>query len=216
MTIDDTPAHAHEAEADSHHTQDMYATRGRVWSGNVNAPLAAFAKDLTPGSALDLGCGEGADALWLAGHGWHVTAVDNSPIAISRAKELVAETSHAGMIVFRELDLSSEPLQGSFDLVSAHYLHAGPDFPRDAVLRNAATAVAPGGHLMVVGHAEVPPWSHHREMAFPTAEATFRSLALPDDGWRVHTIGEIERQTISPKGEPATIKDSVVIVRRAR
>ncbi|MQA95954.1 MAG: methyltransferase domain-containing protein [Streptosporangiales bacterium] len=109
------------------------------------------AGELTPGTALDLGCGEGADAIWLAEQGWTVTATDVSKVALDRA---AAHARERGVTVdWRRHDLAESFPEGTYDLVCAFFLHSPVDMPRDGILRSAAAAVAPGGVLLIVGHA---------------------------------------------------------------
>lgn len=127
-----------------------YAEQGQMWSGQPNFALVAEADELTPGRALDVGCGEGADAVWLATRGWQVTALDPSQVALTRAR---AAAEAAGVEIswwgggLADVDL---PL-ASFDLVTTFYpvLDLDTD-PVDLLTR----LVAPGGTLLVVHHAE--------------------------------------------------------------
>jgi 2-polyprenyl-3-methyl-5-hydroxy-6-metoxy-1,4-benzoquinol methylase len=98
----------------------MYLERDAVWSGEPNPQLVAEASDLPPGRALDMGCGEGADALWLAARGWTVTAIDISQVALSRAaaNEQRAATP-AGAVEWRHADAAAPPPEArAYDLVS--------------------------------------------------------------------------------------------------
>src|ERR1700677_1175000 len=132
---------------------ERYAGAEQVWRGGPNASLVAEVGHLEPGTALDVGCGEGADAMWLAGRGWQVTAIDVSGIALQRAAAAAEQSHidvkwmHAGL-----LDTSLPP--AGFDLVTAHYpgLHHTPT--NDPAHRLMA-AVAPRGHLLVVHHADI-------------------------------------------------------------
>ncbi|MEV7177534.1 FAD-dependent oxidoreductase [Kitasatospora sp. NPDC093679] len=135
-----------------------YGERERIWSGRPNGALVREVSGERPGRALDLGCGEGADAVWLAAQGWRVTAVDISEVALGRAAEHAREAGLADLIEFRRADLAAAFPEGSWDLVCAQYLHSDVELPRDAILRRAAEAVAPGGTLLVVGHAGAPSW----------------------------------------------------------
>ncbi|WP_133905082.1 class I SAM-dependent methyltransferase [Actinophytocola oryzae] len=126
---------------------DLYTTKDRLWSGAPNGVLVTEAADLPPGQALDLGCGEGGDALWLAGRGWLVTAVDISRVALERAAAVAGDAKvnwiHADLTEFT-------PPARAFDLVSCMYgayLHTA----ERAVLAMLA-AVAPGGTLLIGGH----------------------------------------------------------------
>jgi chemotaxis protein methyltransferase CheR len=155
-----------------------YRANQRVWSGRPNAVLVDVVEPLPPGSALDLGCAEGADAIWLAARGWRVTAADVSSTALKRAEAHAADLSVA--VDFQRHDLGRTFPEGTFDLVSAQYLQSPVEFPRADVLRRAAAAVAPGGLLLVVEHGSAAPWSWHQDAVFPTPEeslATIRSHA---------------------------------------
>jgi 2-polyprenyl-3-methyl-5-hydroxy-6-metoxy-1,4-benzoquinol methylase len=117
---------------------ERYRESDRIWSGNPNVVLVAEVLDLAPGRALDLGCGEGADAVWLARRGWQVTAVDISGVALSRAASHAAE---AGVeIDWQRHDLEQSFPAGEFDLISAQFLHFWEEFDREKILRRAAGA----------------------------------------------------------------------------
>jgi thioredoxin reductase len=123
----------------------------QMWSGNPNGTLANEVGDLVPGRALDVGAGEGGDALWLAEQGWSVTASDISPLALARiAAEAVRRSAH---VACRHADANALDAfeAGAFDLVSAQYASI-PRTPDDRAVRNLVNAVAPGGTLIVVGH----------------------------------------------------------------
>ena len=196
-----------------------YADSERVWSGRVNGVLAEVAAELEPGRALDLGCGEGGDAVWLAAQGWTVTGVDLSPTAIARARAAAA----ARGIDERRLQLEASDLAqwstgDRFDLVSCSYLHSWPvEIPRDDILRRATGFVRPGGTLLITAHAAPPPWAQqhmHRGQPFPTPESDLAALALDADRWEVLACERRDRETRGPDGAPATIADSVVLARR--
>ena len=210
-----------DAEADSgdHHAtwEEHYAARPQVWSGRVNTQLAAIALQLGGTRALDLGCGEGADAIWLAEQGWKVTAVDVSGTALRRARSAATDRGVAGHIDFQQHDLTRSFPQGEFDLVSAQFLHSTVAMDRPAILRRAAEAVAPGGALLIVDHAAAPPWAserfreHHHE--FPTAEAVVAGLDLDPTLWD-QQIGRVERTAVGPDGAEVTLVDNVLLLSR--
>lgn len=123
---------------------------GARWSGRPNGRLVAEVADLNPGRALDVGCGEGADAIWLARRGWTVTAIDVSEVAVRRARE-AAEVAGATVDW-----VSGDALQGpfparSFDLVSMQY-PALPKAAGEAAVRTLLDTVRPGGLLLAVYH----------------------------------------------------------------
>ena len=189
-----------------------YGEKPQVWSGRPNGVLVAEVSDMAPGRALEVGCGEGADAIWLASKGWRVTAVDVSPTALERGARAAEQ---AGVEVeWQWHDLADTFPAGTFDLVNVQYLHSTLDLPQDRILSAAASAVAPRGTVLVVGHAAVPPWSrHHHDHAFPRPDDIALALGLKD-GWDIEACEVRERSTIAPNGEPAMISDTVVKARR--
>ena len=131
---------------------ELYRSAPALWSGRPNRQLVVVASELPSGRALDAGSGEGGDALWLAERGWQVTAVDFSTVALERAAAAAAARGLGDRIEWVQADLGSWTApEGSFDLVTAHYLHA-TWVDRSALFRRLAAAVAPGGTLLVVGH----------------------------------------------------------------
>jgi thioredoxin reductase len=117
-------AHQHPSPSGEHDWEEQYRSHPTLWSGEPNPPLVEEAADLAPGTALDVGCGEGADAVWLAGRGWRVTGVDLSPTALERAARHAAE---AGVEVdWQQADLTAwTPEEKAYDLVTSHFLHLG-------------------------------------------------------------------------------------------
>ncbi|MBT2365989.1 NAD(P)/FAD-dependent oxidoreductase [Streptomyces sp. ISL-10] len=193
-----------------------YRESERIWSGNPNVALVREVTGLRPGTALDLGCGEGADAIWLAQRGWRVTATDVSAVALERAARHAEESGVADAIEWRRQDLAVSFPDGEFDLVSAHYLHSPGDLPREGILRSAASAVAPGGVLLVVGHAGPASWERaaHEGVPLPTPQEVLESLELSADGWEVQRCEEFERLQNDFQGRPGTRNDNVLRLRR--
>jgi SAM-dependent methyltransferase len=195
--------------------EEHYGEHERVWSGRVNVRLAELVDAMTPGRALDLGCGEGADAMWLAERGWHVTAVDISQTALDRAAADAAARDVPGSIDFRRHDLTESFPEGVFDLVSAQFLHSTVPMDRAAVLRRAAAAVAPGGTLLVVDHGAAPPWSkldyHHHE--FPSPAQVVESLNLDERQWDRVRVETVDRDAVGPDGQQAVLTDNVIVLR---
>ncbi|WP_329080335.1 FAD-dependent oxidoreductase [Streptosporangium sp. NBC_01469] len=193
-----------------------YGGSDRIWSGNPNTILVREITGVEPGTALDLGCGEGADAIWLARRGWRVTATDISGVALDRAARHAAAADVADRIDWQRHDLGASFPDGVFDLVSAHFLHSLGDMPREKILRTAASAVAPGGVLLVVGHAGFPSWERnpHPGVHLPTPEEVLESLALPNGEWEVLLCEEHERIQNDPEGRPTTRTDNALKVRR--
>ncbi|MEB3052156.1 class I SAM-dependent methyltransferase [Mycolicibacter sp. MYC123] len=195
---------------------EFYAGDRRVWSGKVNLHLAEVAADLAPGRALDLGCGEGADAIWLAEDGWQVVAVDVSANALDRARAAAEQHQVAARIRFERHDLSAGFPDGRYDLVSAQFLHSPARLDRDAVLRRAAEAVAVGGRLLIVDHGAAPPWAgdHDHEHQFDTIDEVLAGLRLEDGQWERLRAGAVERDAVGPDGQAATLTDNVILLRR--
>jgi SAM-dependent methyltransferase len=215
------PSDAHTA------WEEHYTAKPQVWSGCVNVQLAEIVGQLNGTRALDLGCGEGADAIWLAERGWTVVAVDVSTTALSRARAAAESRGITDRIDFQQHDLtagfppgSSDPPgsfdpPGNFDLVSAQFLHSTVEMDRTALLRSAAAVVAPGGTFLIVDHAAAPPWAskmHHHE--FPTAETVLSGLELDDRQWQRVQVGSVERLAHGPDGQDATLVDNVIRLRR--
>jgi SAM-dependent methyltransferase len=201
--------------------ENRYRENGRTWSGNVNAALEREISGVAPGTALDLGSGEGGDALWLARNGWTVTAVDIAPsaLAIGAAAQQEGED-----ITWIAADLSTWEPPTTYDLVTSCFLHSTVDLPRNQILRRTAEAVAPGGLLLVVGHAGVPHWAsaemHAHHEPLPTPDEVLEILfhdnpRLSRADWTVLTSALVEREAVGPDGSHGMIEDSVLKLRRA-
>ncbi len=193
-----------------------YGARERIWSGRVNVQLAAVAADLTPGRALDLGCGEGGDAVWLAERGWHVVAVDVSETALARAAKEADARGVLERIDFQQHDLTDSFPDGAFELVSAQFLHSTVRLERTQILRNAARAVVPGGLLVIVDHAAPPPFAKKipHDHPFPSPEEVLAELQLPDAEWDRVRVEVLDRPGTDPDGQPFTWRDNLMVLRR--
>jgi SAM-dependent methyltransferase len=188
-----------------------YADRDRLWSGQPNGALVAEVSGLEPGRVLDVGCGEGADAVWLARGGWDVTALEVSGVALRRAAGHARDAGVEIRWVHAELAKATLP-PGGFDLVSAQYpaLKRTPDA---AAERSLLAAVAPGGVLLLVHHAGM---QHHQEPGgFDPADYVWPAMvaALLDDDWTVE-VDEVRPRTAPQGGAGAGHADDVVL--RAR
>lgn len=176
---------------------ERYGTAEQIWSGDPNGALVAEVAALQRGRALDVGCGEGADAIWLAAEGWQVTALDVSRVALDRAQRHAVQAGvevqwlHAGL-----LDADLEP--SGFDLVSAQYPALRLTGPDDETHQRALlAAVAPGGTLLVVHHHVDQHGTHgddhehgdheHGSNGFDPADYVMPAdvARLLDDGWQV-------------------------------
>lgn len=199
--------------------ESRYAEMDHMWSGRVNQVLADVVSRLVPGSALDLGCGEGCDAVWLASKGWEVTGIDLSPTALRRARQAATDQGITEDQLHLEAnDLATwEPVE-SFDLVTCSFLHSWPvDMPREDILRKAPFAVTRGGHILVISHAAAPSWSDPEMVkghVFPTPEADLAALNLDPSDWSVVSCEIREREGTSPSGQVGMLIDGVVLARR--
>lgn len=187
--------------------EERYSARdGGIWSGHPNAVLVTEAVDLPAGRALDVGCGEGADALWLAGRGWEVTGTDLSTVALQRA----AGHDVDGRVSWQQVDLlASPPAPQSFDLVTAHFMHL-PRADRITLYAHLADAVVPGGTLLLVAHSAVDARDGHGPHV-PGMFFTAPDLVAELDParWQVQVAEERPRPWTNPDGVEGTIHDTV-------
>jgi SAM-dependent methyltransferase len=212
-------SHNHDHAADDRQAphgeqawDERYRTKPDIWSGDPNPVLVAEAADLRPGTALDAGAGEGGDAVWLAARGWKVTAADISSVALERAAQ---RASGRGLAVsWLHADLAKASAPGTYDLVTAHFLHV-PKSEQPTLFRHLAAAVAPGGTLLVVGHD----LSDMAKMPRPdlveygwTADEVAVTL---DEGWTIEIVGARARQAAGPEGDQVTLCDAILRARRA-
>lgn len=194
----------------------VHAERPAATDPRPNARLTEVVGGLPPGDVLDLGCGAGGDALWLARRGWRVTAVDVSSVAVERLGELAASHGVGDRITARRHDLRESFPDGSFDLVCAHYLHTPLDLDRASVLRSAAHALRPGGRLLVVDHGSTAPWSWDQDpgIRYPSPREVAADMALAPGTWTVERADAPRRTATGPDGRSADVIDHVLIVRR--
>ncbi|MHA6804467.1 class I SAM-dependent methyltransferase [Salinifilum ghardaiensis] len=197
---------------------ERYSSQEQLFSGNVNGVLATEIAELPPGRALDLGCGEGADALWLAARGWHVTAVDISRVALERAAASAEEHDQdtAARVAWHHGDLTTTtPPESSFDLVSAQYLPLAKQHEH-AALRGLLAAVAPGGTLLVAAHdpADLPADDGHGVDPGAYYQAGEIAALLGED-WVVQIHETRPRTALAPLGT-RHVDDVVLRARRLR
>ncbi|CDR08439.1 class I SAM-dependent methyltransferase [Streptomyces iranensis] len=196
---------------------DMYGSRDQLFSGAPNGVLVSEVAEMPPGQALDVGCGEGGDAVWLARRGWQVTAVDISRVALERAAAAAAAAADIeGRVAWTRADLSSTPLPAAaFDLVSVQYfpLRRQPDH---GALRGLLAAVAPGGTLLFATHdlADLTP---RPEQGFDPGDYYQPDdvAGVLDDDWEVVVNETRPRTAPAPAGTHHT-HDTVLRARRLR
>nr|WP_183471247.1 class I SAM-dependent methyltransferase [Mycolicibacterium iranicum] len=198
------------------HWEERYAERDRIWSGRVNPWLADVAEPLPAGRALDLGCGEGGDTLWLAERGWQVVGVDISDTALGRAAEETARRGLTDRVHLVQMNLSESFPDGTFDLVSAQFLQSMVHLDRERIFAAAARAVAPGGLLIVVDHGAAPPWApqHILDHVFPGVDEVFAAIDLGPGRWERLRVGSVERDAVGPDGQPGVLVDNLIVVKR--
>ena len=212
-THPDHHRHADEA-AEVAEWNERYRDRDQIWSGRPNSALVAEVAGVAPGRALDVGCGEGADAVWLAQRGWAVTAIEVADVALDRGRAAAAE---AGVdITWRHAGLVDAALPGGgFDLVSVQYpaLRTRPDHATERALLDA---VAPGGTLLFVTHADMDA-ERAKAHGFDPADyvGTDDVIAALDSGWEVVVDEERARRVASGRGADHHL-DRVVRIRRDR
>lgn len=174
----------------------------------ANPYVIAQTADLTPGTALDAGCGDGAEALWLASRGWTVTGADISRAALERAAARTAGIGSAADVAWVEADLTSWQPGTLFDLVMTSYAH--PTTPQLEFYERISQWVAPGGTLLVVAHLhESGRDAHHEHPAAASVTAAAIVATLPADLWRIDAETEHEREVTSAHGV-RTLRDAVV------
>ncbi|MFJ2923709.1 class I SAM-dependent methyltransferase [Streptomyces massasporeus] len=197
---------------------DVYAGRPAADGPRPNARLTETVTGLglPPGEALDLGCGEGGDALWLAGQGWRVTAVDISAVAVERLTALARAHALADRVLAERHDVQESFPSGAFDLVCAHYLHTPFGLDRSAVLRTAAHALRPDGRLLVVDHGSTAPWSWNRDpdLRYPSPLEVAAGIDLNPATWTVERADAPRRIATGPDGSTAEVTDHVLLIRR--
>jgi SAM-dependent methyltransferase len=210
--------HAPDAADPAEFWEDFYAPGRRPWSGNPNQVLVdeLARQPLPPGTALDLGCGTGGDALWLAQQGWTVTGMDLAPSALAQAETAATAAGLADRTTWQRVDLDAGLPAGSWDLVTSAYHQSPVALGRERILRGAAAVVAPGGTLIVIGHHGAPTWAEtppEHLLGMPDADDVLAVLDLPAD-WTVDRAETVAFESTSPDGRPGTRTDSVVRVRR--
>lgn len=200
----------------------------QIWQGDrgqsmatspPNPYLAQEVGDLPPGTALDAGCGAGAEAIWLATRGWEVTAADIATAALERAAERAAASGVAGRVQWIQADLSAWEPETRYDLVTTHYAH--PAMPQLEFYDRIASWVAPGGTLLVVGHlhpdaagGDGDSRAHDHQGDEPPASASATAAAitarLDPAVWEVVTALESQRTLTGEGGHAVPLHDVVV------
>jgi len=198
---------------------ERYGSSAALWSGHVNAVVGDELAGLPVGRALDVGCGEGGDALWLAELGWQVVGVDLSQVALDRAAARARETGLDARTTWEHRDLLTwTPPSAAYDLVSVAFVHLAGESRRQ-VYAGLAGAVAPGGTFLIAAHHPsdlgVVPRPPHPELFF-TAEELAADLQGGPGDWEIVTAEARARPGQHPEGRPVTLHDTVLRARRLR
>ena len=190
-----------------------YAGKELLWTAEPNRFLVNEVSGLAPGRALDLACGEGRNAVWLAEQGWRVDGVDFSAVALAKAAQLADARGVA--VEWTRADLvGHEPERDAYDLVVVLYLQL-PDAERGPVLRRAAAAVAPGGLLLVVAHDGSNlehGWGGPQDPAVLYTAADVVDAVGPE-GLEIERTEVVRRPVETPEGERIALD---LLVRAAR
>ncbi|MFI5609604.1 SAM-dependent methyltransferase [Amycolatopsis sp. NPDC051903] len=192
---------------------EWYRSAPVIWSGKPNEQLVTEAAALPPGTALDAGCGEGGDAVWLARNGWEVTAADFAATAVGRGAAQAEALGLADRIRWRTVDLTTWVPDEKYGLVTSHFLHLA-SAQREPIFARLADAVAPGGTLLIVGHhpTDVEGRAHRPNVPdmFFLAEDVARTL---DESWASVKVEARERMVVM-EGEEVVIRDTVLVARK--
>jgi len=197
---------------------ERYRSAQRVWSGNPNPQLVAEVAGRPPGRALDVGCGEGADAIWLAGQGWTVVAADISGVALERAADHAQDKdpAAAARITWRQVDLLAQPPEpDSFDLVSAQFMQLPPE-ARARLFTSLAAAVRNGGLLLVVGHHPSDLGTGVPRPQLPEVFYGPEEIAgLLGKSWTIQVCEARPRPARTADGNDVTVHDTILLATRS-
>ena len=196
---------------DEHAWDARYGEADLVWSAGPNQFVVQHTQGLTPGTAFDVACGEGRNALWLAEQGWDVVGVDFSAVGIDKARRIAARRGVD--VEFRVGDVTDDgTVTGSFDLVLVAYLHL-PDDTMGRVLHALVGHVAPDGTMLVIGHHVDNLDRGHGGPPDRTVLHDPSRIAQHLAGLEIVSASEADREVETDDG-PRTAVDSVVVARR--
>ena len=193
------------------HWDERYGTEELIWKAEPNRFLVEELDALAPGRALDVACGEGRNAVWLASKGWRVTGADFSRAGLAKAQRLA--TDRGVEVTWVEADVVEwQPPMASFDLVVVMYLHL-PAEQRRRALAHAAAALAPGGVLLVVGHDTSNLLKGTGGPQDPAVLFTPEEIVEDLSGLQIERAEQVKRTVVTDAGEATAIDALVRAVR---
>ncbi|WP_018178727.1 class I SAM-dependent methyltransferase [Jongsikchunia kroppenstedtii] len=226
MAHDHPPTSSRQVSPDAdpaEHWEEFYGGDDHPWTGKPNQLLVDHAPSPpAPGAtALDIGCGSGADAVWLAEQGWQTLGIDLAEAALRHARAAASRSSAADRVRWQQCNVSTDFPAGEWDLISASYLHSPVKLERITALRRAADAVRPGGVLIIIGHQGMPEWVQRRwheeglhDVSLPTTADVLADLNLDRDVWTVE-VDAVDTVSMSdPDGNPCERTDNILRLRR--
>ena len=191
---------------------ERYASKDYLWTVEPNRFVQQHVAQLTPGTAIDLATGEGRNAVWLAGQGWQVTAVNFSPVGLDKARRLAAD--HDVDVEWVEADVTAYQPSATFDLVLVAYLQLSTA-PRVEVLRRAAGWVARGGTMLVVAHDMSNVTEGHGGPPSPEVWYDVDETVAALEGL-TPSVAEVARRPVqTDEGERVALDTVVVATRRS-
>ncbi|MFN2388965.1 MAG: class I SAM-dependent methyltransferase [Actinomycetota bacterium] len=196
---------------DRHRWDERYGADELLWGAEPNRTLVAEVAGLVPGKALDLGAGEGRNAVWLAERGWDVTAVDFAAAAVAKGEQMAAARGVRVSFMVADL-LEYDPAPGGFDLTVVLYLHL-PPAQRGRVLEAAARSLAPGGVALVLGHHVANLMHGHGGPQDASVLLDPEEVAAELPGLAVVTAGRVDR-TVTTEDGPTVAIDALVRAER--
>lgn len=200
--------------------EKRYASTQRLWSEDVNELLPEFAAPLAPGLALDIGCGEGTDLLYLLERGWQVVGVDFSATAIARfldgAHRIGAADRATGLVG----DARDLHIEGLFDLVTIFFVHGNKDgsgVDLGALISEQASRLKPGGIILVNVHTVNPPWHRNGGRTYTATQIldSLRSTGMLTQEWMIQVAEERWEDVPASKDHEAGKRSNAVVVLRS-
>jgi SAM-dependent methyltransferase len=191
---------------------EMYRVRGRSRHGEPHPYLRKALASVVPGRALELGCGDGVSAVWLAAYGWTVTAVDVSGVALDAVAERAERAGVSSRIAWQRADLREWTTHETFDLVAALFLHTPLELNCAAVLARFAARTRTDGILLNVGHSTLPPWAWDPEhtAGLLSASQLATALGMHEPEWRTVLAEEVPCAVTGHDGRAGTVLDAVL------